>query len=80
MILLLGFRDFEDFDVEYQLTGTDALRVAQLVDCPGCRTNAVAYVTILPRGLDNADQTKYPIGYTEGGDAQSTLFDGRDEK
>jgi len=75
MILLMGFKDYDDFDLEFQVTGTEVLRLAELLGAPGTRTNAVAIVTLYPRGLDNADQTRYPIGYTDGGDAHTEEFD-----
>lgn len=51
MILLMGFKAFEDFDTEYQLTETDALRIAQLVGHPG--QPSVVYVTFLHKDLTN---------------------------
>lgn len=79
MIILLGFKDYDDFDLEFMATEVDAVRIANLVGAPGTRTNAVAYVTILPRGLDNDDATRYPSGTTGARAGEQTTFDGWDQ-
>lgn len=80
-VLLMGFKDYDDFDLEFHVTGVDLLRIAEVLNVRDCRTNAVAIVTIYPRGLDNDDQARYPIGYTDGDGTidQADIFDGGNE-
>jgi len=63
MISLLGFKNYDNEPHEFCLTELDAMRLARLVGMT-TRTNAVAYVTIYPRGIDNGD----PQGYINGAD------------
>lgn len=77
MILLLGFKADEDHDCEYQVTGDDVYRIAQLVDHPLARSRGVwCHVTFYCEDLTSAEETNYPPG-TRGGDArQGSLFGG----
>jgi len=61
MISLLGFKHYDGEPHEFCLTEADAQRVGLLVGMQ-TRTNAVCYVTIYPRGIDNGD----PQGYING--------------
>lgn len=51
MILLLGFRAFDDFDAEYQVTDLDAKKLANLVGHPGADKVTFANVTFFHEGL-----------------------------
>lgn len=81
MILLLGFKNYDGEPHEFMLTHVDAQRLANELGM-NSRTNAVAYVTIYPRGIDNDGETGYNNGATGAipdheADDQITLFDGR---
>jgi len=53
MILLMGFKAYDDFATEYQVSGEDVMRVAQCIrhPAPVTRTNTVCYVTFYHEGL-----------------------------
>jgi len=79
MILLLGFKNYDNEPHEFELTELDALRVCKIVGM-NARTNAVAYVTIFPRGIDNEAGQGYINGATGAipdNTANPDLFDGR---
>jgi len=63
MISLLGFKNYDNEPHEFCLTENDAVLLARQVGMQ-CRRNAVGYVTIFPRGIDNGD----PQGYINGAD------------
>lgn len=51
-ILLLGFSAYDDYPCEYQLTGADAIRIAQLLQHPiSPGTSVWANVTFHHEGL-----------------------------
>lgn len=62
MILLLGFKNFDDHDCEYQVTGDDLLRIAAVIDHPISRKGTWCHVTFYSEDLDNA-----PISGDKGG-------------
>lgn len=81
--LLLGFKDYDDGDIQFLLDGPDALRVVNEVmpSMTSCNSSVTVIVTIFPRGLDNEGSFwDHRAGATTGGDAgtQHTLeLDGR---
>lgn len=51
MIILLGFKTYDEADTEYQVTGSDLLRLAQLLGHSDAGGVVSANVTFYHRGL-----------------------------
>lgn len=79
MILLLGFKNYEDHDCEYQVTGDDLLRLAALIGHAVKVNGHWAHVTFYCEDLDNAftDERVQGRAGTEGhsGSTQADIFD-----
>lgn len=52
MIILLGFKNYDEADAEYQLTGADARRLAAVAGHPGAVKVISASVTFFHTPLD----------------------------
>lgn len=81
-ILLLGFKNYDNEPHEWFLDGEDAVRLIRTIPGMTCRRNAVAFVTIYPRGLDNEGESgDFGAGATTRADSidvgQTSIFDGR---
>lgn len=65
MIILLGFKGYDEHDAEYQVTGAEARSLAALVGHPGAVKVIWANVTFFHEGLDYEGNSR---DYREGAD------------
>jgi len=73
MILLLGFKNFDEVDAEYQCTGKDARALAALVGHPGAVKVISANVTFFHEALDDVPEFERVKGEADAG-RQRNLF------
>lgn len=72
-IILLGFRNYDDCDHEYQVTGVELMKVCELLRHPiPPRTNAVGIVTIVHEGL-TSESCIDKLDSDRGGDSQTAF-------
>lgn len=57
MIMLMGFKAYDEHDAEYNVTGKEAREVAGLLGHPGAQDVVYAHVTFFHPPLDYAGET-----------------------